>query len=188
MAEISKITLPSGSTYDIKDETARNLISELTSSTSYLGMTTTAIKDGATTSPVTIGDQSVVPKSGDIVGYGNSEFIWSGVENKWREFGSTGSLKALAFKDSASGSFTPSGNVAAPTVTVTPNTTSIKPFGSAGSLPSFSATVADETLTLAFSAGSLPTAGNAVTAVTGIKSAVATAPKFTGTAGNVTVK
>ena len=188
MAEISKITLPSGSTYDIKDETARNLISELTSSTSYLGVTTTAITDGATTSPVTIGDQSVTPKSGDIVGYGNSEFIWSGVENKWREFGSTGSLKALAFKDSASGSFTPAGTVAAPTVTVTPNTASIKPFGSAGSLPSFSATVADETLTLAFSAGALPSAGNAVTAVTGIKSATATAPKFTGTAGNVTVK
>lgn len=188
MAEISKITLPSGSTYDIKDETARNLISELTSSTSYLGVTTTAITDGATTSPITIGDKSVTPKSGNIVGYGNSEFIWSGVESKWREFGSTGSLKALAFKDSASGSFTPSGNVEAPTVTVTPNTASIKPFGSAGSLPSFSATVADETLTLAFSAGALPTAGNAVTAVTGIKSAVATAPKFTGTAGNVTVK
>lgn len=187
MADLARITLPSGNTYDIKDAVARELISSLTSATTYLGVTVTEITDGSSVSPITIGDKSITPKSGDIVSYGNSEFVWSGVENKWREFGSTGSLKALAFKDSASGSFTPEGTVEAPTVTVTPDTASITPFGSAGTLPRFSATVADETLTLSFSAGTLPTAGESVTAVTGIKSASASAPKFSGSTGTVTV-
>lgn len=220
MADISKIELPSGSTYDIKDATARELISSLSGALTYLGTTTTALTDGSTTSPITIGDKSVTPKAGDVVAYGNSEFVWSAAESKWREFGSTGSLKALAFKDSASASYTPAGTVSqptftgtkttisssftpagtvaiskgtgtanytpegtvsAPTVTVTPNTASVKPFGSAGTLPSFTASVSGETLSLAFSAGTLPSAGTAVTVATGIKSATASAPKFTGT-------
>lgn len=220
MADISKITLPSGTTYDIKDATARELIKTLGSPTSYLGVTTTEITDGATTSPITIGDKSITPKAGDIVAYGSSEFVWSDTENKWREFGSTGSLKALAFKDSASASYTPAGSVSqptftgtkatisanytpagtvaisegtgtanytpqgtvsTPTITVTPNTASVKPFGSAGTLPSFTASVSGETLSLTFSAGTLPSAGTAVTVATGIKSATASAPKFTGT-------
>lgn len=220
MADISKITLPSGTTYDIKDATARELIKTLGSPTSYLGVTTTEITDGATTSPITIGDKSITPKAGDIVAYGSSEFVWSDTESKWREFGSTGSLKALAFKDSASAAYTPAGTisqptftgtkatisanytpagtvaiskgtgtanytpqgtVSAPTVTVTANTASIKPFGSAGTLPSFTASVSGETLSLGFSAGTLPSAGTAVTVATGIKSATASVPTFTGT-------
>lgn len=220
MADISKITLPSGTTYDIKDATARELIKTLGSPTSYLGVTTTEITDGATTSPITIGDKSITPKAGDIVAYGSSEFVWSDTESKWREFGSTGSLKALAFKDSASAAYTPAGTisqptftgtkatisanytpagtvaisegtgtanytpqgtVSAPTVTVTANTASIEPFGSAGTLPSFTASVSGETLSLGFSAGTLPSAGTAVTVATGIKSATASVPTFTGT-------
>ena len=105
MAEISKITLPSGSTYDIKDETARNLISELTSSTSYLGVTTTAITDGATTSPITIGDKSVTPKSGNIVGYGDFthevRIIRKGKLRKFKEAikGFVNELKSYAIND-----------------------------------------------------------------------------------------
>ena len=207
MADISKITLPSGNTYDIKDQGARDLIKTLSSPTSYLGVTITEITDGASTSPIVIGDKSVTPKTGDIAAYGNSEFIWSDTEKKWREFGSTGSLKALAFKDSASASYTPAGSVsqptftgtkatistdyipagtvAAPTLTVTANTASVKPFGSAGTLPSFTASVSGETLSLSFSAGTLPTAGTAVTVATGIKSATATAPAFTGTKATI---
>ena len=220
MADISKITLPSGTTYDIKDATARSNIAALSGALTFLGTTTTALTDGATTSPITIGDSSVTPKAGNVVIYDNSEFVWSAAESKWREFGSTGSLKALAFKDSASGSYTPAGTisqptftgtkatiplsftpagtvtiskgtgtanytpagtVSAPTITVTPNTTSVKPFGSAGTLPSFTASVSGETLSLGFSAGTLPSAGTAVTVATGIKSATASAPKFTGT-------
>ena len=229
MADISKITLPSGTTYNIKDATARSNIAALSGALTFLGTTTTALTDGATTSPITIGDSSVTPKAGNVVIYGNSEFVWSDVESKWREFGSTGSLKALAFKDSASGSYTPAGTVSQPTftgtkatisssftpagsvaiskgtgtanytpegtvskptVTVEMNTASVKPFGSAGTLPSctlpsMGATVSGETLALtwtagSFSAGTLPSAGTEVTVATGVKSATASQPTFAG--------
>lgn len=241
--DISKITLPSGSTYNIKDQEARDLIASLGSPTHYLGVTTTEIADGSTTTSIIIGEETHKAAAGDIVAYGNSEFVYSEIEKKWREFGSTGSLKALAFKDSAAATYTPAGTVSqptftgtkatlaikttakgkvnsitwsphmfleggpeapfdsyytpegkitAPTITVTPNTTSIKPFGSAGTLPSctlpsMTATVENETLTLGWSAGSfnagtLPTAGMAITVATGIKTATSTAPTFDGTA------
>lgn len=232
--EISKITLPSGTTYDIKDAAARTKIEALSGAVTYLGVTTTALTDGSTTATVTIGNKQVAAAAGNVVIYGELEFIWSDTEKKWHEFGSTGSLKALAFKDSASGSYTPAGGVSqptftgkavdvtlkttpagtvaiskgtvstdapanytpegtisTPTITVTANTASVKPFGSAGTLPSctlpsMSATVADETLTLgwsagSFSAGTLPSAGTAVTVATGIKSATSSKPTFTGT-------
>jgi len=51
MAEISKITLPSGTTYDIKDATARATIA---GAISIKGTTTTALTDEATTNPITI--------------------------------------------------------------------------------------------------------------------------------------
>lgn len=132
MAEISKITLPSGTTYDIKDATARANISALSGALTFLGTTTTALTDGAATSPVTIGGSSVTPKAGNVVIYGSSEFVWSAAESKWREFGSTGSLKALAFKDSASGSYTPAGSVGQPAFTGTKATisSSFTPAGS----------------------------------------------------------
>ena len=107
--EISKITLPSGTTYDIKDAWARDNISALSGALSYLGTTTTELSDGATTTPITVGGTSVTAVAGSVVIYGELEFIWSDTEKKWHEFGSTGSLKALAFKDSASASYTPAG-------------------------------------------------------------------------------
>lgn len=198
MADISKITLPSGSTYDIKDAVAREKIASLSGAMTYLGETTTALTDGCTTSPITINNNSVTPKPGNVVIYGDCEFVWSDETASWNEFGSTGSLKALAFKDQASTNYTPSGSVAAPTVNVSVNTATIIPFGSPGQLPSctlptMSATVSGEILSLSwtagsFSAGSLPSAGSSVTVATGIKSATATAPKFTGSAATITVK
>lgn len=122
MADISKITLPSGSTYDIKDATARQSISDIQSSITgamhYRGVTTTALTDGSTTATITIDDASVTfgaSDAGSVVIYSEKEYVWNGT--KWQEFGSTGSLKALAFKDSASGSFTPGGSVSQPTFT-----------------------------------------------------------------------
>ena len=198
MADISKITLPTGTTYDIKDARARELIGSLSGAVTYLGTTTTALTDGCSTSPISVGGVSVTPKAGDVAVYGNSEFVWSDTESKWREFGSTGSLKALAFKDNVSASYTPAGSVAIskgtgtanytpagtvskPTVTVEMNTASVKPFGSAGTLPSFTASVSGETLSLSFSAGTLPSAGTAVNVATSVKSATASQPTFTGT-------
>ena len=120
MAQISKITLPSGVTYDLKDAQARSDIEALQTSVTggmhYIGVTTTALTDGATTNPIKINNVNVTPKAGDIVMYGSLEFVWASSDGKWHEFGSTGSLKGLAFKDSASGSYTPEGSIS-PTFT-----------------------------------------------------------------------
>lgn len=192
MADISEITLPSGDTYDIKDATARNDISMLkgsgTGAMHYAGVTTTALANGSSTSPIKINEADYMPANGDVVIYGQLEFVWSTSDKKWHEFGSTGSLKGLAFKDSASASYTPAGSVSAPTVTVAVNTVKVAPITGVGTLPNFTASVSNETLTLGFSAGSLPTKGEDVTVATGIKSASASAPAFTGTNTTITTK
>ena len=77
--------------------------------------------------------------------------------------------------------YTPEGTVSTPTVTVTPDTDTVNSITDVGTLPIFSATVQNENLTLSFSPGTLPTKGNAQTVVTGIQSATATQPTFTGT-------
>lgn len=192
MADISEITLPSGDTYDIKDATARSEISILkgsgTGAMHYAGVTTTELTNGSSTSPIKINEVDYTPSNGDVVIYGQLEFVWSTSDEKWHEFGSTGSLKGLAFKDSASASYTPEGSVSAPTVTVDVNTASVTPITDVGTLPNFTASVSNETLTLGFSAGSLPTKGTDVTVATGIKSASASEPAFTGTSATITTE
>lgn len=189
MPDISQITLPSGSIYNIKDSTARQDIEDLRNSITggvhYLGATTTALSDGAATNPITISGNSHTCANGDLVNYGDKEFVWDG--SKWNEMGDLGAFKALAYKDNASGNFTPSGSVGTPTITVTPSTTTINPIDSVGSLPAFSATVSNENLTFSWNAGALPTKGSDVTVATGIQSAISTQPSFTGTQGTVTV-
>lgn len=97
MADISKITLPSGNTYNIKDAGARELIAQLQGGQYFLGLTTTALTDGATTKPIVIDGENVNQEKGNIVVYGNAEFIWDGA--KWIEFGDLSNLGALATKD-----------------------------------------------------------------------------------------
>ena len=98
-------------------------------------------------------------------------------------------LGDLAYKDSASGSFTPQGTVSAPTISVaTPGATqNISPFGSAGSLPELSMSVSNGVLTISFSQGTLPSAGTAVAVKTGDAAYSASQPTFTGTVGTVEV-
>lgn len=273
MPDISKITLPSGTTYDIKDATARAAIA---GGTSFLGITTTALTDGATTQTITIGGESVSAVNGGIAIYNNKEFIYSTTDNKWHEIGDTTDLGDLAYKDSASGSYTPAGTVSQPTFTgssssvtitaadntsgnyqpkgtvskptftgsATTSTGSFTPAGSVavttnattnktatvsaassgtatytpegsvsaptitvgtagsttkvnsitavGTLPSLTTTVANETLTIGWSAGTLPTKGSDTTVKTGDASYTASAPTFTGTGarlvtGNIAV-
>lgn len=229
MPDIKQITLPSGTTYDLRDSRVDSIISQ---GTRWVGVTTTALTDGSTTSTITIEGTAHNAEIGDIASYNNMEFIWSGTI--WQEFGSTGSLKALAFKDSASGSvtvpktysftgtptnvsvsgtttgsvsetkgaveiktkssgtnsYTPAGSVSTPTISVKTAgaTKSITPFGSAGSLPSCTLptyTVSNGVLTItagSFSAGTLPSAGTAVTVKTGDAAYNSSQPTFTGTA------
>ena len=169
MADISKITLPNGSTYDVKDATARTQISSeaaareaaddsinntinslkssLTGAMHYVGETSTALTDGSETSPikittrangtVVVGNTDYTPEPGDVVIYQNKEFVYSKYAGRgvWNEFGSTGSFKALAFKDSASGSYTPAGAVSQPTFTGTAGTVSVK--GNSGDISGY---------------------------------------------------
>lgn len=139
MADIQKIILPSGTTYDIKDAYAREQIASLSGAAHWLGITTSALYDGATTNPIIIDEESVTANAGAVVGYNEMEFIFNGT--KWQEFGSTGSLKALAFKDTASGSYTPTGSVTQPTFTGTVGSVSVTgtPTGTV-SQPTFTGT------------------------------------------------
>ena len=121
MADLSKITLPSGTTYNLKDAKAREDIAAIQGAiaggVSFLGVTTTALTDGATTNPVIIGGQSVSAINGCIVIYDTKEFIWVESDTSWHLLGSADEFKALAYKDSASGSYTPAGTVSKPTFT-----------------------------------------------------------------------
>ena len=216
MAEISKITLPSGSTYDFKDTVAR----EMAAGTIHLiqGECSTALTDMATTNPITIDGESYTAVSGDATFYDNKEFVFDGTY--WHEFGDLTGLGALALKDSATGSFTPAGTVSTPTftgesmtstgtftpsgsvaitagsgtanytpagsvskpgVTVTPTTGTVNSITDVGTLPNLTTTVANETLTIGWSAGTLPTKGSDTTVMTGASAELDAAPTFTGT-------
>ena len=89
MPEISKITLPSGTTYEIKDATARAAIA---GGTDFLGVTTTELTDGATTTPISIDGESINAINGGIAIYGNKEFIYANKDGKWHEIGDTTNL------------------------------------------------------------------------------------------------
>lgn len=85
------------------------LISASTHALNLIGFTTTALTDGATTSTLVADSSKWLSKTtgfvvGDVVFYGHKEFIWNG--SSWTEFGDGSSLRALAFKDSASGTVT----------------------------------------------------------------------------------
>lgn len=276
MADISKITLPSGTTYNLKDEEARNAIASL-NSFEYVISTNAATtpKDvqwtsGSSTITGTLAASATTMHKIYLVPSTNGtrdvydEYITvntTGTTYIWEMFGNTdvhlSDLGALAYKDSASGSYKPEGTVSQPTftgnaltstgtftpagtvskptftgsattstgkftpsgsVTVTTNATanktatvskassgtvtytpegsvaapaiSVKTAGSTatvnsitavGTLPAWTATVAYETLTIGWSAGTLPTKGDNQTVKTGDAAYQATAPAFTGT-------
>lgn len=102
----------------IKDAEAQAAIAELQSSVTgamhYIGTSSTKIEDGdgAAKGPWTIDGVEYIASgtptsgqkllaSGDVAIYGELEFVWSATAAKWKEFGSTGSLKSLAFKDAS---------------------------------------------------------------------------------------
>lgn len=197
MADISQIKLPSGTTYNIKDATARQSISDLqsglTGAMHYIGISTTAITDGGTQKPTIDSAQKTLTAddAGAVCIYGEKEYVWNG--SKWQEFGSTGSLKALAFKDSASATYTPAGSVSQPsftgssstvTVTATANTSgNYQPSGTV-SKPSF--TGASMTSTGKFTpSGSVTVSTNATTNKTATVSAASSGTATYTPAGSV---
>lgn len=152
---LSKLTIGSN-TYDLKDVEARQDIADLKTAVSgamhWAGYTTTALSDGATTNPIIIDSESYTAVAGDVVAYDNGtkemEYAFNGT--KWQELGSTGSIKALAFKDSATGNVACAGTNAASAVSFsgTATETVLKGIDDAAVAPSFTEG--------AFSAGTLP--------------------------------
>ena len=184
---LSKLTLPvdvSGTVqnveFTLKDAYARDRLSELGSALYWIGVTTTELEDDVTTSAViTVGGESVTADVGGMAQYNGEEFVYNGT--KWQAIGKA-NFGALAFKNSASGSYTPAGSV---TVSEAADTTaSIAPFGSAGTLPDAYFTVSGETATFNFSAGTLPSAGTSVDVVTASGARTAS---FSGTEATITV-
>ena len=185
MADIKQITLPSGTTYDIKDAVARQAA---TGGIHLVGTTTTALTDEATTNPITVNGESYTAVNQDAVFYGKKEFVFDGT--MWHEFGDMSGLGDLALKDSASGSFTPAGSVSAPTISVdTAGNTGTFSTGIEAAAPSQPApsnavtyySVSNEVLSL-YQIGY-----GTASAKTSDATYEATAPTFTGTTDTVTV-
>ena len=65
----------------------------LASAMLFLGTTTTAITDGATTNPITISGANKTVTAGNVVLYGSKEFVWNG--SAWEELGNEGSYKIV---------------------------------------------------------------------------------------------
>lgn len=184
MADISQITVPvdvSGEiqnvTFDIKDAGARELISALGNALKWVGVTTTELTDGSTTSTITIDGKSHTAEVGDMAQYNGEEFVWNG--SAWQSIGKN-NFGAFAFVNSVS--YTPEGTVGAPTISVTGDTTgTVNSITDVGTLPTFS--VSNEVLTI--TAGTLPTKGSDTTVVTATGTISASAPTFTGTAATI---
>lgn len=140
---VKEVTLPSGNTYWLKDDEVRQWIGDgstsgaekrlsdaeteiakLANATHWLGVTTTAISDGSTTNPITIGGASVTAVSGDIVQYSGAEFIFNGTQ--WQELGtSVGVLKAFAYADTGDVTIKPKGTNSSSAVTFSGGTTDV---------------------------------------------------------------
>lgn len=110
---LSKVKLPSGTTYYLKDAWAREQLENITQYSKYLGVTTTELVDGQDANPITVGGKSVTAETGNIAIYGDKEFIYNG--STWQEFGDLSALVNqlgdFAYVDSASTSYTPEGTI-----------------------------------------------------------------------------
>ncbi len=185
---LSKITLPvnvsgtvSNVEFTIKDAGARQMIEDLGNALYWIGVTSTALTDGATTSSITVNGETVTPRIGGIATYDGLEFAWNG--SAWQALGHA-NFGALAFKSSASGSYTPAGSVAITQGTDT--TASVTGIASVGTLPEAYFTVSGETATFVFDAGTLPAADSSATTVITARGTDTAA--FTGTAATITVE
>lgn len=180
MPDISKITLPSGTTYDIKDAVARQMaghgvsftICTQASNTPY-GVTWdddgTTITGTLVASEDTEGTFYLVPmhtETKDI--YAEYVTIEDGENFDWEKIGTTdidlSNLGDLAYKDTASASYTPAGTVSQPTFSGS-SLTSTGTFTPSGSVsaPTISVSSAGSTATI-----HNPTKATVATAVTAV--------------------
>lgn len=205
---IWQMTLPSGTTYDIEDKTARaaaagiNMQKCTQASDTPYGVTWdndgTTVTGTLVASSSTTGKFYLVPIVTEDGKDAFAEYVTvvndtNPATYSWEKIGTTdidlSDLGDLAYKDSASGTFTPEGTVSAPVISKTTagETTNVTPFGSAGTLPGLTMTVSNGNLTIGFDPGTLPSGGTPVACKTGDAVYEAAAPSFSGTQGNVSV-
>lgn len=207
MPDISKITLPSGMTYDLKDATARQQIATILGATTitFIGVSSVELTDGGNETPK-VNNENITPKAGNLFFYGTQEFIY-GTDNKWHALGSLDSLGALAYKNNATATYAPAGSVSAPTISITTAGTtntihnptkvtvakSVIATAPGAAAPSNAITyysVSDETLNLyqlGYTTGDSITTSD-VTVKTGDAIYSASQPTFTGTQATITVE
>lgn len=195
---VSKFTLKDGTPVYVKDLEAHD---DLNGVVKFRGVTTTYLSDGSSAFPITINGESYDQSNGDIVIYGNKEFIWNEQYFEWHEFGDTSDLGALASKDSASGTVLSFGTVSKPSIDVSPQRVTIKEINTVGSVTSgraASCTLPDleieydsvsEDLSLSFTPGAftpnvpttvtLPTTKD-TSVVSGVTAELHEAPVYTG--------
>lgn len=130
MADISKITLPSGTTYDIKDAVARSQIEALTGGDAviFVGVSSVELTDGGNQTPIVSG-VTKTPAAGQLFFYGTQEFIY-GSDSKWHALGSLDTLGDLAYKNSASGTYNTVSSISVTTNTTTNKTATVEPASS----------------------------------------------------------
>lgn len=184
---MSKITLPVNVNneivnveFTIKDAEARQMITDLGNALYWIGVTTTALSEDATTNPISVNGEDVTAKLGGLASYNGMEYAWNG--SAWQGMGPN-NLGGLAYKNTASGNYTPAGTVGITKGTDT--TDSVTGVTNAGTAPQAYFTQSGETLTFNFDAGTTPTLDTPKTFVTqrGDDSA-----SFSGTPATVTVE
>lgn len=179
----SKVKLLDGSYAEVKDAVARAAIG---GATHFIGVTTTALSDGLTISSVSIGGESHTLVNGDLMLYGSKEFIFASADGKVHELGDTTGLGALAYKDSASGKFTPEGTVSKPDITVTPTTGTVKSMKTAGSVTNGTANT-PTAVSVSAGTANTPTAVSVTPGSANVPTAVSVTPGSANTPTAVTL-
>lgn len=108
---LAKITLPNGTTYEIKDTAARAAIEALGQIENMVFRGVLTVAEGQTVEEALATVQN--PENGDVYVVGKAEYVYIASTKAWEQFGDLSNLKKLAYKDSAQGSVTVIDNVSA---------------------------------------------------------------------------
>lgn len=101
--------------YDTKADKTINITADmlgLSGAMTFVGVTVTAISQGSTQNEIDLDDSTTyIAKKGDVVIYGNKEFVWVG--SKWQELGDEQSFALKSVTVTGTGYLTGGGNLEA---------------------------------------------------------------------------
>lgn len=164
LPEISKITLPTGTTYRIKDEVARQGMS---GAIVLRGTTTTALTDGATTNPITLDTTpptEYTAVANDAVFYGNKEFVFDGTN--WHEFGDMSGVRNMGKVDQGTVTIKPKGSNSSSAVSFGAHTTAtVLKSTVTATVPKVTSTTKYLTASASGTAVGVATSGSAITSL-----------------------